>query len=102
MVTIKIGNDSRSLDQADEAWITQQVNRRQKDGLPVCVQITIKEPGFDLILTTPDCGGGGGGGRAPRPEERAIFDLWGKRGLNSDDFSGGNLLAFIKQLRNLL
>lgn len=103
MITIQIGNDSRPLEDAEESWIARQVNKRQKDGLPVCVQITIKAPGFDMILTTPACGGGGGGGgRHPNRDEAAILELWRKHKLNTESFSGGNVLAFVKQLRHHL
>jgi hypothetical protein len=52
-------------------------------------------------LATPACGTGGGG-RQPRPDEAEIINLWAKRGLGSEDFSAGNPVAFIKQLRRLL
>jgi hypothetical protein len=38
MVTIRIGDDSRRLEDADESWITQQIVNRQREGLPVCVR----------------------------------------------------------------
>jgi hypothetical protein len=53
MSTIQIGNDSQPLEDADESWIAAQVNQRQKDGVPVCVRITIKASDFDMILATP-------------------------------------------------
>jgi hypothetical protein len=55
-----------------------------------------------MRLSTPACAVNGGGGRAPNPEEKAIFDLWKKHGLNQMDFSGGNVIAFFKQLKNIL
>ncbi len=57
---------------------------------------------IDMILSSGDCTRGGGGGRSPRPQEREIFDLWDKHGLNEADFPGGPLVAFIKQLRKFL
>jgi hypothetical protein len=102
MVTVRIGNDTRSLEDVDESWITQQVGSRQHEGVPVCVEVKIQEGTLDLRLTTPACGSGGPGGRQPRPEEAEIFRLWDRLGLGSDDFSGGNVVAFIKQLRGRL
>lgn len=61
MITIRIGNDSRRLEDVEESWIAQHVNNRQREGLQVCVEVTIK---------TPACGPGGAGGRAPKPDER--------------------------------
>jgi hypothetical protein len=98
MITIRIGNDSRRLEEADESWIAQEVNNRQREGVPVCAEVTIKTSTLNVKLATPACGPGGTGARAPRPDEAVIIELWGKHKLASDEFSGGNLVAFIKQL----
>lgn len=100
MVKIKIGGEERNIENVEANWINQQINRRREDGQQVCVQVRIRTDSFDLTLATPTCGGRGG--RTPQPHEQEIFDLWKKRGLNESDFTGGNLVAFIKQLRKLL
>jgi hypothetical protein len=56
-----------------------------------------------MVLSTPTCEShGSSGGRPPNNQERRIFELWKERGLNLQDFSGGNLIAFLHQLRRLL
>jgi len=101
MIKIRIGDSEREIKDADPSWVTQQVNRRRRNGVPVCVRIEIDEPPLKLRLSTPECGPSRGG-RPPRPGERRILDLWNKHKLNTDEFTGGNLQAFIAQLRNLL
>lgn len=96
MISIQIGQEKR--DTIDEHWINTQVNRRQAEGQQVCVIVTIHEGDLQMKLSTPTCGGGGGGGRQPNDRERMVFDLWAKHRLNSADFAGGNLVAFLKQL----
>jgi len=56
----------------------------------------------NIRLSTPACRKSGGGGRPPNQQEKGIFELWDKQGLNRTDFSGGNVVAFFKQLRKLL
>lgn len=102
MVTIRIGGDSRNLHEGDENWITQQVNSRKREGLSVCVEIRVEAGGLNLRLTTPGCGAGAAGGRPPTQDEARIFELWNKHRLGTDEFSGGNLVAFVKQLSHLL
>ena len=103
MITIQIGGSGeRRLEEADESWINQQINRRRDEGQPVCVRVTITTTSLNLTLTTPGCAGTGGGGRAPNQREQQVFELWQKRGLNTADFSGGNLVAFLKQLERLI
>jgi hypothetical protein len=102
MTTVRIGDETRSLADANESWINQQINRRRADGQNVCVEVSIGTGGLSLRLATPGCGGGGGGGRSPSSNEQEVLDLWIKRGLNTSDFTGGNLVAFLKHLRRLL
>jgi hypothetical protein len=102
MIEIRIEEAERDLRSADESWINQQINRRRADGVSVCVKVTVKEGDLDMILSTPTCGSSGGGGRPPRPREKTVFNLWNQRGLNQPDFTGGNLIAFLKQLKHIV
>ena len=102
MVSIRIGEETRSIADASESWIAQQVNRRRADGQNVCVEVSINTLGLNIRLATPGCMAGVGGGRPPTANERAVFELWAKRGLDSSNFTGGNLIAFLHQLRRLL
>lgn len=100
MITVRIAEEERQLDAADEQWINQQINRRRADGQTVCVRVTVHKDDLDVVLSTPNCASGGGG-RPPRPREREVLDLWNQRGLNDTNFTGGNLVAFLKQLKRL-
>lgn len=100
--TIKINEEQRDLEDADPQWISSQINRRRAAGEAVCVRVTIHESGVDLPLATVTCGSGGGGGRPVKPKERDVIDLWNRLNLNSSEFTGGEVVAFIKQLPRLL
>jgi hypothetical protein len=103
MNTISIGAESRTLEQADPDWITQQISGRRKDGQSVCVRVSIHTPELNLSCITPACASsGGGGGRPPTAREREILELWAKHGLNDGDFSPGNVVAFVRQVLRLL
>ena len=83
MIRMRIGSDERDMTESiDEQWINQQATRRRHDGQQVCVVVTVREPGVDMVLSTSGCSGGGGGngGRLPNSEERGIFELWNTRG----------------------
>ena len=102
MITITIEGMSRELDQADPYWIHQQVNRRHDDGQPVCVRFAIDEPDAKMTLATPACAVNGSGGRKPNAIEQEIFEQWHKHRLNSSEFSGGNVISFMRQLERIL
>ena len=102
MISIRIGGETRSFADASENWITEQLNRRGQDAQNVCVEVVVNTSGLNLRLATPGCGGNGGGRRPPNANENEVIDLWTKRGLSASSFTGGNLIAFLKQLRRWL
>ena len=102
MITIRIGSSERTFEQADTAWVVQQVNRRKKDGQVICVQVIIDNDYLNMILSTPNCSRTGVSGRPPNNEEQEIFDLWEKRGLNEEGFSVRDLTSFLNQLKGLV
>lgn len=105
MINIKVGESERSFTDAhhiDESWINQQISRRREEGQSVCVRVFIKDSHIDVALSTPTCAGAGGGGRQPTSQELQVFELWEHLGLKKPDFQGGNVIAFLKQLRKIL
>ncbi len=101
MIEIQIAGSKKSIDEDYESWVNQQINNRRKEGLIICVCVFIKEDHLNLILSSPECPSRGS--RPPRTEkEKVIVELWDKRGLNTSDFHGGNLVAFLKQVRRYL
>ena len=101
MNRIRIGGDERNLDEATEHWLTEQIHNRKADGQAVCVQVIIDEGQLNMVLSTRDCPISGGG-RAPKPQKRDILELWTKRGLSEVGWAVGNLIAFLKQLQQIL
>ena len=99
MIRVQIGGNERELANASESWINQQINRRRADGQSVCARVRIRNDRLNMTLSTPSCPNGSGG-RFPNRHEKEVFDLWQKRGLNKEGFTGGNLIAFLKQVNN--
>jgi hypothetical protein len=97
MVNIRIGPEARALSEATPDWVNQQINARRAAGEDPCVLVTIKEPGIDVALGTPSCGGGGGG-RPANARELPIIQLWRNRHLSDSNFDSGNVVAFLQRL----
>jgi len=105
LIKIFIGNNERQFDDVyniDESWINQQINKRKEDKEKVCVRVYIKNELIDVLLTTLACGRGEISRRRPNPRETEIFNLWERRGLRKEKFSGGDLISFFKQLRKII
>lgn len=103
MVTIQIG-DGPVMKQSEirEGWVNQQISRRKQEWQSVCVKITISSSTVDMLLATPGCAGTGSSRHVPPLEEKRILDLWVAQGLNSTNFTGGSVVAFLHQLERAL
>ena len=98
-IRVIIGSSEREIEDIEPNWINEQVNRRKSDNVPVCVKVNIKNESTNITLASTDCPcSRSGGGRHPNHEEREIFELWNKLHLNDENFSSGNLIAFLKQV----
>lgn len=86
----------------EESSINRRIQSLKRDNQAVCVKVTVDEPNVKVTLATPACQRSGGGGRQPNAVESEIFDVWKKRHLDSTDFNGGEVVAFLNQLRNIL
>lgn len=100
MVRVQIGFDEKLLNEIDESWIVHHINARKHDGVNITIKVFIESGDIYMTLSTPGSSNGGGG-RAPRPNEMQIFQLWDKHGLNNQNFSAGNLISFLKQIRSM-
>jgi len=98
MIRIRIGNSERELSDISPEWINQQIRKRRADGISVCVQVIINNNTANIVLSTPTCNSGGGLGRPLNKEEKVLVSIWDKLHLNTQKFSGGNLVAFLKQI----
>jgi hypothetical protein len=102
MVLIKIGSSEQRLETLDEGWLQQQIGRRRRDGESVCVRVEIDDAPINIILSTAACASGGGSSRLLTPQEQRVLDLWLKYHLSEPEFQGGELIAFLKQLRRII
>lgn len=101
MISVAIGGMSVPLEKTSEGWVNQMVADARRRGVALCVQVSVNEPGAQLTLSTPGCGGGGGGGRQLNDLERRIVDAWRRRGLGNGQFSPGEFRAFLNELARL-
>lgn len=99
MSTIRIGENERQLDDADAHWMQQQVSGRRRDGINPCVRVHIRVPGADIALQSLNCPSQSGAPRQATPLESRLLQLWDKHQMNDANWSVGNLIAAVQQLK---
>lgn len=103
MIKVCINGEERKYEGGIEGWINQQISRRRDDNKIVCVVVTVNQEPVNLILRTQGCAadaGGRGRQRQLSQQENNILNLWAHHGLDAVNFTGGDVVAFLKQLRN--
>jgi hypothetical protein len=91
--------DGQLRDGIDEGWISRTIQGLRNDGRSVCVRVTVKDDGIDLVLTAGICPSGQGG-RQPTARERALIEAWSKCAVSSDvNFPPGRLVQCLKELQ---
>ncbi len=101
MITIRIGDSERTIQQFSPSWLREQIGGRRDSDEAACVVVDIRVTDVDLRLATPGCASSGGSCRSLTRKEQAIVQLWKDRGLNSPDFEVGHLIAFLNQLKHM-
>jgi hypothetical protein len=101
-VRIKIGNQEHDIAQADSHWIISQIKDQQSDTGSVCVQIVIKKGDVDLQLRSAGCPSTGGGSRQASQQELRILELWEDHSSREKQLNGGEIIAFLNQLKRIL
>lgn len=101
MIRVQIGLSDYDLKDVREDWLNREINGRRHDEIPVCVKVILRADNVDMVLSTPACGSGGGG-RPATPQESAILKIWAQQHLNGNDFTGGNVIALLKQIQSLI
>lgn len=99
MVKIRIGFDERILKDLDESWVSKMINSRRKDQQHFVIKVVIDTENVNMVLSTPDPGSIGGS-RRPNPSEAEIFSIWDSRGLNTDNFTVGDVMFFLHTIRS--
>jgi len=101
MITIRIGDEERDLGVVDADWIHRRIDRQRAQGCDVCVKISVRKGELNMLLSTAACQRCAAGNRRPNLEEKRVFDLWERWGLDECDFATTHLVAFLRELRSL-
>jgi hypothetical protein len=101
-VSVRIGESLRTLNDASDSWVTQQLDGRRADGVQVCACVEIDRSDISLRLTTAACPKYHGAARQLTDREARAVELWCRYGLDKAEPHPHALIAFLQQLRGML
>lgn len=81
MNRIEINGESRSLARVDDRWVMQQILRRERDGVPVCVTVVFDCGDTHICFST--CPSPGTRCREWSRRELELIALWERLGCDS-------------------
>jgi hypothetical protein len=82
--------------------VNQHINQRRADNHRLRAGYSSMNATRTSRFALPRAPGTVPGWRQPDQREERIMKLWRARGLDQPDFSGGNVVAFLHQLRHML
>ena len=101
MIKIKIGTSEANYKQINSDWVTQQIEKRKREGKSFWVEVIIEKGDVNINFSTPGRNSSRGVQRPLTFEERRIQKLWKKYNLDRKDFSIPDLLYFLSEIENL-
>jgi hypothetical protein len=105
MIDVKIGGTEHSwtsAGQIDDGWVNGRIRELHATDNNVCVLVRIEQEQINLVLATPGCPAGDAYPRRLTTDEQHVVELWKDRGLEKRGFGPEQVIAFFRQLRNLL
>lgn len=97
-ISVRVNGTEYSLGEISMSWLHQQIDERRRVGEPVCVVVSARSDSIAVTLATPGCSSGAGGTRPPNRLESEVLSRWRELVLKKEDFTAGNLWAFLQYL----
>lgn len=76
MIKVIINEQDRIWDSSQAGWLNGTINDLQKDGIPVCVQVSIQYGDINVGLSAGSCSSSSCAGRSPNSRERELITSW--------------------------
>jgi len=101
MISIRICDSTKTIDEVTESWVFQQIVNRRNTGAPVWVKVIIEDDLRNMILSTRNSPHSRTTYRPPRGPEKVLLDLWDAMGLNDAGFHPNQLIKFLHKVRGI-
>lgn len=102
MITVTMAGMKQSLEGLSESWLHEQIQRRQRAGEQVCVEVLVRTADMNVGVSSGACPTGKNSTRRPTDKERQVVELWAHFGLDDRVLNSGKLVAFLSRLRALV
>jgi len=98
MISINIDGINKNYVNTSNDWICQQIRNRQRENLYLCVSVSIRSKGVDILLSVGNCPASHPAHRKARQHENELFDLWESIGLKEKYLDPEKLVKFLNKI----
>jgi hypothetical protein len=102
MVMLRVDSRDVKLDNVNESWIVDQVERRRRDGICVNIRIIFREEEVIIAIVTPEYWPSGRPIEKPTERQKRVIDFWRQCNLDREDFRCDDLIHFLRRISALL
>ncbi len=102
VVEIQVGKQKRALEEATDEWVWTVIYQQRQVGLSPVFGISIQYGDFRLELGTPPCQVAQEKSAGGPLFEHNVLNIWYRMGLDSDDYTPGAAVCFMRHLRSMV
>lgn len=99
MIKVIINEQDRIWDSSQAGWLNGTINDLQKDGIPVCVQVSIQYGDINVGLSAGSCSSSSCAGRPPNSRERELITSWNVMTIDEIPLNSGKIISFLNRVK---
>lgn len=99
MIKVIINEQDRIWDSSQAGWLTGTIKELQKDGVPVCVRVSIQYGDINVGLSAGSCSSSSCAGRPPNSREQELINSWNDMAVDEIPLKSGKIISFLNRVK---
>lgn len=99
MIKVIINEQDRIWDSSQAGWLNGTINDLQKDGIPICVRVSIQYGDTNVGLSAGSCSSSSYAGRPPNSSERELINSWNDMAVDEIPLNSGKIISFLNRVK---
>lgn len=97
MIKVIINEQDRVWDSSQAGWLNSTINDLQKDGIPLCVRVSIQYGDINVGLSAGSCSSSSSAVRPPNSRERELIKSWNEMAVDETPLNSGKIVSLLNR-----